>query len=303
MLSTEYEFREELVRRPSFVLSSGYRRSDRRPVLLKYPGAIGPGSTDALPEREHRLLRSLSLPGVPKPIDFIDRPGQSLTVFEDLGHRPLANQRPGGLALSLQQFLDLAISLCTIVDGLHRREVTHRQIQPRQIFQHPETGELTLFCFAFATAGHRDDFDAPAIPPIADLLAYASPELTGRMNLPVDYRTDFYSLGMTFYELLTGRLPFSSNDSLEIVHWHIAGSGIPPHEVDGQIPVLLSELVMKLLSKDPAKRYQSALGLRADLERFRRDRISGKRFSAFPLAQDESSITRTSTIQRGLFRS
>jgi predicted ATPase/transcriptional regulator with GAF, ATPase, and Fis domain len=287
MLSTEYEFCEELVRRPSFVLSSGYRRHDRRPVLLKYPGSMRSTGTDALPEREHRLLSSLSLPGVPRPIDFIRRPSQTLTVFEDLGHRPLANQRPGGIALSLKQFLDLAISLCTIVDALHRREVTHRQIQPRQIFQHPENGELTLFCFAFATAGSRDDFDAPAIPPIADLLAYASPELTGRMNLPVDYRTDFYSLGMTFYELLTGRLPFSSNDPLKIVHWHIAGSAVPPHELDGQIPILLSELVMKLLSKDPGKRYQSALGLRADLERFRRDRISGTSISAFPLAQND----------------
>ena len=215
MRPTEYEFGEELVRRPSFVLSGGYRRSDHRSVLLKYPGAAQVGDTNELTQREHRLLRSLNLPGVPRPIDFIRRGGQNCIVFEDLGHKPLANQRPGGLALNLTQFLNLAISLCTIIGDLHRREVTHRQIQPRQIFQHPENGELTLFCFAFATAENRDDFDAPAIPPIAHLLAYASPELTGRMNRTVDYRTDFYSLGMSLYELLTGRLPFSSNDPPE----------------------------------------------------------------------------------------
>jgi len=187
----------------------------------------------------------------------------------------------------VKQFLDLAISLCMIVDELHRRDVTHRQIQPRQIFQHPENGEITLFCFAFATTGDPDDFGAPTIPPIADLLAYASPELTGRMNRAVDYRTDFYSLGMTFYELLTGRLPFSSDDALEIVHWHIAGSAISPHDADGQIPFIISELVMKLLLKDAAQRYQSALTLRADLERCRRDWVSERRIVAFHLAQND----------------
>ena len=138
------------------------------------------GDSDVLSEREYTLLRSLNLPGVPRPIDVIRRPGQNCTVFEDYGHRPLMNQRPGGPALDLRQFLDLAISLCTIVGDLHRRGVTHRQIQPCQIFRQPESGELTLFCFAFATTGNPDDFGAPAIPPIADLLAYASPELTGR---------------------------------------------------------------------------------------------------------------------------
>jgi predicted ATPase/transcriptional regulator with GAF, ATPase, and Fis domain len=287
MPASAYEICEELVRRPSFILSSGYRRSDRRPVLLKYPGAIGHGDSDALSEREYTLLRSLNFPGVPRPIDFVRRHGQNCTVFEDLDHRPLASQQSGGQVLSVKQFLDLAISLCIIVDALHRRDVTHRQIQPRQIFQHPENGAITLFCFAFATTGNPDDFGAPTIPPIADLLAYASPELTGRMNRAVDYRTDFYSLGMTFYELLTGRLPFSSNDALEIVHWHIAGSAISPHDADRQIPFIISELVMKLLSKDAAQRYQSALTLRADLERCRRDWVSERRIVAFHLAQND----------------
>jgi predicted ATPase/transcriptional regulator with GAF, ATPase, and Fis domain len=288
MLPTAYEVCEELVRTPFFVLSCGNRRNDHRPVLLKYPGAMPFGDSDELLlEREHTLLHSLDCPGAPKPIEFVRRRGQYCIVFEDRGQRPLTNQRSGGAALSLKQFLDLAISLCTIAGDLHRREVIHRQIQPRHIFQHPETGEVTLFGFAFAAAGKRDSFGAPAIPPVADLLAYASPELTGRMNRQVDYRTDFYSLGMTFYELLTGRLPFSSNDPLEIVHWHIAGSAISPHEVDRQIPILLSELVMKLLSKDAARRYQSALGLRADLERCRRDWTTGQCIASFPLAQND----------------
>jgi hypothetical protein len=90
-------------------------------------------------------IRSLNLPGVPRPIDFIRRQGRNCTVFEDRDHRPLANQRSGGQLLSLKHFLDLAISLCINVNELHRRDVTHRQIQPLQIFQHPDNGELTRF--------------------------------------------------------------------------------------------------------------------------------------------------------------
>jgi predicted ATPase/transcriptional regulator with GAF, ATPase, and Fis domain len=290
MLPTAYEVREELVRTSFFVLSCGNRRSDQRPVLLKYPGATPFGDTDELLlEREYTLLHSLNFPGVPKPIEFIRRRGQCCVVFEDSGQRPLTNQRSTGLALSLKQFLDLAISLCTIVGDLHRRDVIHRQIQPRHIFQHPETGEVTLFGFAFAVDGNRDSFGALAIPPVTDLLLYTSPELTGRMNRNADYRTDFYSLGLTFYELLTSRLPVSPRDPLEIVHWQIAGSPVPPHEIDRQIPILLSELVMKLLSKNAAQRYQSALGLRADLERCRRDWTTRQQIASFPLAQHDAA--------------
>jgi predicted ATPase len=288
MLPTAYEVRQELVRTSFFVLSCGNRRSDHQPVLLKYPGATPFSSSDEnLLEREYTLLHSLNCPGVPKPIEFIRRRGQCCIVFEDGGHRPLTNQRSGSLALGLTQFLDVAISLCTIVGDLHRREVIHRQIQPRHIFQHPETGEVTLFGFAFATAGNRDSFGALAIPPVVDLLSYASPELTGRTNQNADYRTDFYSLGMTFYELLTGRLPLSSNDPLEIVHWQIACNPVPPHEVERRIPIILSELVMRLLSKSAARRYQSSLGLRADLERCRRDWTTVQQIASFPLAQHD----------------
>ena len=288
MLPTAYEVREELVRTPFFVLSCGNSRSDDRPIFLKYAGATPFSGTDELLlEREYTLLHSLNCPGIPKPIEFIRRRGQCCIVFEDPGQRPLISQAPNALALSLTQFFDLAISLCTIVGELHHHEVIHRQIQPRHIFQHPETGEVTLFGFEFATTGNRESFGAPTIPLVADLLPYASPELTGRMSGNADYRTDFYSLGMTFYELLTGRLPVSSSDPLEIVHWQLACTPVPPHEIDKRLPIILSELVMKLLSKNASQRYQSALGLRVDLEHCRREWIIGQQIASFPLAQQD----------------
>src|SRR5260370_41891155 len=160
-----------------------------------------------------------------------------------------------------------------MVGNWHIKEVCNRKILSRHSFQHAETGEVTLCGFEFATTGNFESFGAPAIPLVADLLPYSSPELTGRMNRNADYRTDFYSLGMTFYELLTGRLPVSSGDPLEIVHWQRACTPGAPHEIDRRLPIILSELVMKLSSKSAPQRYQSALGLRLDLDRCRLDWI------------------------------
>jgi serine/threonine protein kinase len=97
-------------------------------------------------------------------------------------------------------------------------------------------------------------------------LAYISPEQTGRMNRALDYRTDFYSLGATFYELLTGKVPFDLKDAMELVHCHIAKTPIPVCEVNPDIPPILSDIVMKLMAKNAEDRYQSAWGLKADLE-------------------------------------
>src|SRR2546427_7337573 len=101
--------------------------------------------------------------------------------------------------------------------------------------------------------------------------AYMSPEQTGRMNRSVDYRTDLYSLGVTLYELLTGVLPFASKDPLEVIHAHIAKTPTPPSHLDGRVPDQLSRILLKLLAKAAEDRYQSALGLKYDLERSERE--------------------------------
>src|SRR6185436_6657206 len=104
------------------------------------------------------------------------------------------------------------------------------------------------------------------LPLVRGLLAYLSPEQTGRMNRATDYRSDFYSLGVILYEALTGALPFDSEDVLELVHWHIARTPAAPAELDARIPAPLSAVVMKLLAKTAEDRYQSARGLAEDLD-------------------------------------
>ena len=100
-------------------------------------------------------------------------------------------------------------------------------------------------------------------------LAYIAPEQTGRINRSVDFRTDFYVLGVTFYKLLTGFLPFETDNAMQMVHAHIAKAPAPPDTIKPEIPAVISEIILKLMAKHPADRYQSAYGLLADLKKCR----------------------------------
>src|SRR5262249_21460450 len=175
----------------------------------------------------------------------------------------------------------------------------HRNLNPRGILHNPTTGEVWLADLSLAVKA-VDEIQA-SLPPhlLRGMLAYASPEQTGRMNRATDYRTDFYSLGVIFYELLTGRLPFDSSDALELIHWHIAKTPAAPADLDPEIPEPLSRIVMKLLAKTAEERYQSALGLRADLE------ICGREWAAKggiePFALGERDVSDSFLIPRKLY--
>jgi predicted ATPase/signal transduction histidine kinase len=182
-----------------------------------------------------------------------DFPGQSLNCclseFQDI-----------------QRFLDLALQLTQVLGDLHACHIIHKDIKPDNILYNPATRELKLTDFGIAS---RLDSENPAIehPELLEgTLAYISPEQTGRMNRNVDYRTDFYSLGVTFYQILTGQLPFARTlDAMELVHCHIAKLPIPAHHLNLELPLQLSQILTKLLAKNAEDRYQSAHGLKHDL--------------------------------------
>ncbi|WP_375496134.1 AAA family ATPase [uncultured Nostoc sp.] len=162
------------------------------------------------------------------------------------------------------EFLEIAIALCNTLDVLYRERIIHKDIKPANILINPETKQVKLIDFSIASLLPRETQTLINPNVLEGTLAYISPEQTGRMNRGIDYRTDFYSLGVTFYELLTGVLPFQSNDPMELVHCHIAKQ--PPSVIRDEIPQVLSDIVMKLMAKNAEDRYQSALGLKFDLE-------------------------------------
>ncbi len=123
-------------------------------------------------------------------------------------------------------FFQITQQLADILHYLHRQQIVHKDIKPANILIHPTTHQLKLIDFSIASLLPKEQQQFVTPQGIQGTLGYISPEQTGRMNRGVDYRTDFYSLGVTFYELLTGQLPFDHEDPLAIIHAHIAQ--VPP---------------------------------------------------------------------------
>jgi len=243
----------------------GVQVATRMPVVIKVPAADYPQpSILARLKHEFKLATSLDVEGAVK-ILALEKFGNGLAlIVEDFGGSPLKELLAEG-PMDIEEFLELAVRMTGILGRLHARDVIHKDINPKNILVNRSTGVVKIIDFGLATqvAGQVEDINAPS--DLVGTLAYISPEQTGRMNRPVDYRSDFYSLGVTFYEMLTGQQPFKTMDRAELVHCHLARRPTVPIDLDGRIPKVLSDLVMRLLSKTAEERYQSAAGLEADL--------------------------------------
>ena len=216
-------------------------------------------------QREYNLTRSLHLEGVVQ-VHTLEMSREHLVmVLEDCGSEALMRLVPAG-TLSLIDFLKPAIRITAALEQLHRRRVIHKDINPANMLFNPITGQVRLIDFGSATELAQE----LPLPVSADLLPgtlhYISPEQTGRTGHVLDYRTDLYALGVTLYELLTGRVPFDSQDAEELIRCHTHRQPVPPHEHKPGIPPILSAIILKLLAKEAAARYQSAADLQADLE-------------------------------------
>ncbi|MEH2251301.1 AAA family ATPase [Nostoc sp.] len=220
--------------------------------------------------QEYKITRSLTVEGVVKAYSQQDYQRTLVILLEDFGAESLEqwmHKRPDILCpMPLSTFLGFASTICEILGRIHAANVIHKDINPGNIVLNLDTGVVKIIDFGIATQFNRTNptFKNPYV--LEGTLAYLSPEQTGRMNRLLDYRTDFYSLGVMFYELLTGQLPFPSTDVLELVHCHIAKHPMPPHELNTAIPRAVSEIILKLMAKNAEDRYQSAWGIKADLE-------------------------------------
>ncbi len=244
---------------------AGIKQADNQPVIVKALKAEYLSLEEiARLRHEFRILESLDGPGIIKPVALETYQNGLALVLEEFGGIPL-QQFLQKTSLSLDKFLNIAIQLASTLAELHQNQIVHKDINPHNILINPQTGQVKIIDFSISSHLSRENPMVGNPDLLEGTLAYLSPEQTGRMNRTIDHRTDFYSLGITFYEMLTGRLPFPSTDPLELMHCHLAKTPVPPHSLNSQIPQVLSELVMKLLAKTAEERYQSALGLKADL--------------------------------------
>ncbi|NDJ20895.1 AAA family ATPase [Nostoc sp. B(2019)] len=271
MVSTQviipgYQVSEELYNGSRTLVYRAFRESDQKPVVIKLLKNPYPSFTELVQFRnQYTIAKNLNLPGIIQTYSLEPYQNSSALVMEDFGGISLkewSGKCKDGV--SLTEFFEIAIALCNTLDLLYRHRIIHKDIKPANILIHPDTKQVKLIDFSIASLLPRETQTLMSPNVLEGTLGYLSPEQTGRMNRGIDYRTDFYSLGVTFYELLLGSLPFQSNDAMELVHCHIAKQPTPLEQF--KIPKSISDIVMKLMAKNAEDRYQSALGLRYDLE-------------------------------------
>jgi predicted ATPase/signal transduction histidine kinase/CheY-like chemotaxis protein len=265
------------------------RERDRRPVALKIlkRDASTPAAVAAY-RHEHDVLESLRIPGVLEVLAIEMVQGLPMLVLEDFSAESLA-QLHRKQRLSLATLLSLAVRLADILADLHDQGIVHGDINPSNLLLDARGDVIKIADFGNSQVAAGKPLTSERQQRLQGTLAYTSPEQTGRMNRPVDYRTDFYSLGVSLYELCTGRLPFATDDPLELVHSHLARQPAPPHALEPALPEVISDIVLKLMAKMPEDRYQSGRGCAHDLRECRRQLHEHGRIQRFALGQGDQT--------------
>jgi predicted ATPase/signal transduction histidine kinase len=285
-----YRMIEKLYDGTRTLIYRAQRQADQQPVVIKFLKNEYPTFNELVQFRnQYTIAKNLELDGIVHPYGIENYHNGFAIVMEEVGAISLYDYYKNLTRRNLTAFFQTAGSIVNVLEGLYKNRVIHKDIKPQNILIHPETLEVKLIDFSISTLLPRETQEIQSPGVLEGTLAYMSPEQTGRMNRGIDYRTDFYSLGVTFYELLTGQLPFSSTDPMELVHCHIAKIPPLPHTLSPELPPLLSELILKLMAKTAENRYQSVFGLRHDLERCEQQWNAHGQITSFELGQRDIS--------------
>src|SRR5215472_3622521 len=246
-----------------FTVSRATPKTDGASALVVRPVVVHAGASLAWFEHAHAIRGELEASWAARPTELIEWHGEFTLRTEDPGGQVLASLL--GKPWDIGPFLRVAAGVASAIGGLHRQGLVHQDIKPSNILVDFSMGKAWLVGFGLTTRATREGH-APSFPrAIAGTLAYMAPEQTGRMNRSVDTRSDLYSLGVMFYEMLTGARPFEASEPLEWIHCHVARQPSPPSDRAPGIPAAVSALVLRLLAKNPEDRYQTARGVEADL--------------------------------------
>ena len=265
MVLPGYEIQAQVYDSTNTRVCRALRKADGAPIILKILKPLRP-SPERLAwfQREYDMQRGLELPCVPRAYGLgLELQGWTMAI-ENFGGESLDRLLRRGTP-PLAEALDLALRIVDALGQIHEKRIIHKDINPSNIVWSAERERLAIIDFGISTALSRESPVLKSPDVLEGTLMYIAPEQTGRTNRAIDYRTDFYSLGVTLYELFTGALPFPAQDAMELVHCHLARLPTPPHARRPGVPMAVSDVVMRLLEKAPEARYQSTYGIKADL--------------------------------------
>ncbi|MBF0440921.1 MAG: protein kinase, partial [Oligoflexales bacterium] len=263
----DYQIGELLFESLKTVVYRGTRNSDGLKVMIKTIADPRPSKAEiAAYHHQYSIIKSIDSKYVIKALDIVNADYKPALILESFSDTNLADFIKTSPPLNLEYCLKIAIALVKALDEIHKKSVIHKDICPHNVLIDTQTGEVKIIDFSIAITLEREHMESNVKGFIEGSLQYMSPEQTGRMNRSLDYRTDFYSLGVTLYELLTLERPFTASDILGYVHAHIAVVPKPVNNLNPQIPEPLANVIGKLLEKSADDRYQSARGLLVDLQ-------------------------------------
>lgn len=265
---TEYTIQKTIHQSKQTIVYLAHHKKSAQEVVVKttHPSYMGLNKDISI-LHEFKILDHLHQAGVMGPIG-LDKSSTAPVLIMPFAGTNLGQKIDEGLTVAI--FLKIAIQMSALLGKIHQANIVHQNISPENILWNSDTEQVLIIDFSVALTQSRNKSTENISKVPYRSLAYISPEMTGRMNREIDYRTDYYSLGVTFYELLSGKKPFHGDDSMEWVHCHIAKRPDPPSKMRASIPVILDTLILKLLSKDPEDRYQSSLGLVSDLKKIKK---------------------------------
>lgn len=262
----DYTLVETIYQGTRTVVYRALSRETQQPVVIKVLAQKYPDFSELVQFRNQYIIaKNLSISGIIRPLSLEPYGNGYGLVMEDVGGIDLGQYIQHN-SLSLTEILGIAIQLANILHNLHQERVIHKDIKPANILIQPNSKQVRLIDFGIASLLPKEIQALQNPKSLEGTLAYLAPEQTGRMNRAIDYRTDFYALGVTLYQMLTGQLPFTSDDPLELIHHHIAQTPMAVEQINPEVPFIISAIVAKLMAKNAEDRYQSALGLKFDLE-------------------------------------
>jgi PAS domain S-box-containing protein len=263
----DYEIMCELYSGARSIIYRAKRISDGCPVIIKVKNKEYQNNEDMKSlQREFEIGNSINSNNVIKYFDII-KYSNGLAIIEEYFSGETINKLNKSKVFALKEFLSISIGICDALERIHSKNIVHGDINPSNILYERKAGEVKIIDLSSAKYLSNEDYILEENNIIKGSLNYIAPEQTGRMNRTIDYRSDLYSLGIIFYEMLTGRVPFESKDPMELIYSHVAKKPESITKINFDIPKVVSDIVLKLIAKNPEDRYKSALGLKMDLEK------------------------------------